>query len=86
MAALRDQLSGAELLVEWNRGFGDHPDGHPRYAIDGGMNRFAKDAGIHNGHPPITTSHRGIACRHVRLASFSKVPPADRLWDEQKVS
>lgn len=42
MAALRDELDNAGLLVEWCRGFGDHPDGHPRYAVRGGMNQLAK--------------------------------------------
>jgi len=42
MADLRDQLDRDGLLFEWNRGFGDVPDGHPRYAIAGGMNRLAK--------------------------------------------
>jgi renalase len=27
---------------EWTRGFGEQPDGHPRYVVDGGMNALAK--------------------------------------------
>ncbi len=42
MAELRDRLERDGLLVEWNHGFGDPPDGHPRYAIAGGMNQLAK--------------------------------------------
>lgn len=30
------------LVVEWCRGFGPRPDGHPRYAVTGGMNALAK--------------------------------------------
>jgi predicted NAD/FAD-dependent oxidoreductase len=30
------------LVWEWCRGFGDEPDGYPRYAVRGGMNLLAK--------------------------------------------
>jgi renalase len=30
------------LVYEWARGFGSEPDGHPRYAVRGGMNALAK--------------------------------------------
>jgi len=30
------------LVTEWCRGFGAEPDGHPRYAVRGGMNALAK--------------------------------------------
>lgn len=30
------------LVREWCRGFGARPDGHPRYAVAGGMNALAK--------------------------------------------
>ena len=36
-AALVDPWLRAGLAYEWTRGFGDPPDGYPRYAIRGGM-------------------------------------------------
>lgn len=30
------------LMYEWCRGFGPEPDGHPRFAVRGGMNALAK--------------------------------------------
>ena len=42
MAAFAADLDRSGLLVEWCRGFGDTPDGHPRYAVKGGMNAAAK--------------------------------------------
>lgn len=30
------------LVYEWCRGFGPSPDGHPRYAVRGGMNQLVK--------------------------------------------
>jgi len=30
------------IVYEWTRGFGSEPDGHPRYAVRGGMNALAK--------------------------------------------
>jgi predicted NAD/FAD-dependent oxidoreductase len=36
------QWRAAGLVVEWCRGFGDVEDGHPRYAVAGGMNALAK--------------------------------------------
>ena len=41
-AALVDEWMAAGLVREWCRGFGDPPDGHPRYIVDGGMNALAK--------------------------------------------
>lgn len=32
----------AGVVAEWCRGFGDTPDGFPRYRAEGGMNRWAK--------------------------------------------
>lgn len=40
--ALVAQWERAELVTEWCRGFGDAPDGHPRYIVRGGMNSLAK--------------------------------------------
>lgn len=43
--AFRHEVDGwlADGVVhEWCRGFDDQPDGHPRYAAAGGMNRVAK--------------------------------------------
>jgi renalase len=36
-ASLIDPWLRAGIAYEWSRGFGDHPDGYPRYAIRGGM-------------------------------------------------
>ena len=43
--SFRAEVSGwvaAGVAHEWCRGFDDVPDGHPRYATRGGMNRVAK--------------------------------------------
>lgn len=32
----------AGTVREWARGFGERPDGHPRYVVEGGMNALAK--------------------------------------------
>ncbi len=42
MAAFAEDLDRAGLLVDWCHGFDDTPDGHPRYAVKGGMNAAAK--------------------------------------------
>lgn len=42
LQALVDAAAADELAFEWCRGFGDPPDGYPRYAIRGGMNQLAK--------------------------------------------
>jgi predicted NAD/FAD-dependent oxidoreductase len=41
-AALVHPLQHDGLVVEWCRGFGEQPDGHPRYVVRGGMNALAK--------------------------------------------
>ena len=41
-AALVEQWLAVGLVREWCRGFGDVPDGHPRYVVRGGMNALAK--------------------------------------------
>jgi renalase len=40
-AALVDRWLHAGVVYEWNRGFSDPPDGHPRYAGRGGMAALA---------------------------------------------
>ena len=42
LGALVDGWTADGLVTEWCRGFGDPPDGHPRYAVRGGMNALAK--------------------------------------------
>ncbi|MGI9610366.1 MAG: FAD-dependent oxidoreductase, partial [Acidimicrobiia bacterium] len=41
-AAAVAEAQSAAVVFEWCRGFGDEPDGHPRYAVRGGMNQLAK--------------------------------------------
>lgn len=41
-AALVEGWQRDELVYEWSRGFVDGGDGHPRYAVRGGMNALAK--------------------------------------------
>jgi predicted NAD/FAD-dependent oxidoreductase len=41
-ATLVHEWEGIGLVREWCRGFGPEPDGHPRYAVRGGMNALAK--------------------------------------------
>ncbi len=41
-AELVERALGEGAVHEWCRGFGDAPDGHPRYAGSAGMNGFAK--------------------------------------------
>lgn len=41
-AALVHEWIAAGLVYEWCRGFGHPADGHPRYAVRGGMNALAK--------------------------------------------
>ncbi|MDH3707585.1 MAG: NAD(P)-binding protein, partial [Acidimicrobiia bacterium] len=41
-AAEVDRAVGNDVAYEWCRGFTDPADGHPRYAVRGGMNRLAK--------------------------------------------
>ena len=41
-AAHVDRWQRSGLVTEWCRGFGAQPDGHPRYAVRGGMNALAK--------------------------------------------
>jgi predicted NAD/FAD-dependent oxidoreductase len=41
-AAMVDDWMASGLVTEWCRGFGAEPDGHPRYAVRGGMNALAK--------------------------------------------
>jgi renalase len=40
-AALAAEWLAAGVVYEWNRGFGDPADGHPRYAAHGGMAALA---------------------------------------------
>jgi hypothetical protein len=39
------------IVREWSRGFGDVPDGHPRYMAEGGMNALAKHVAATPEHP-----------------------------------
>ncbi len=58
------------LVREWCRGFGDPPDGHPRFVVRGGMNALAKHlaAGLDVRCSSLVFSlHRSAAGWEVRL-------------------
>lgn len=40
-----EQWQHEGLVYEWSRGFDSEPDGHPRFAVAGGMNALAKRIG-----------------------------------------
>jgi predicted NAD/FAD-dependent oxidoreductase len=42
LAALVEPLRASGLVTTWCHGFGDAPDGHPRFAVQGGMNALAQ--------------------------------------------
>lgn len=42
LADLVEAGTAAGVVYEWCRGFGDPPDGYPRYAANGGMQRLAE--------------------------------------------
>jgi predicted NAD/FAD-dependent oxidoreductase len=66
LAALVEPHRASGLVTTWCQGFGDAPDGHPRFAVRGGMNALAQALGV------------GLDVRTTTLA-FA-VRPRDRGW------
>lgn len=89
----------AGIVREWCRGFDSVGDGHPRYAVDGGMNRLAKhlavglDIALDTAVSSVAIEHGQWALRHAdgvftadALVLTAPVPQSLHLLDNGHVA